>query len=311
MSINVQGNISLKAGQIKVLNVKPTYGLVSVNVHGHVNRDTDGPLISRYLKNGWNWNMFGPIAVAIFPVGSGIEPKLLDGDHRRHMFMLTFPDETEMPAMFHQVKDMEEYHELFTARNLYNRKNVTKEQVFVHDVKSNRKDAVATNQDLIKCGLCVYGSSDPEGVVGFLSGPKVKIGGFRRALKQGADNTKYATSLIKNTWQDDKGTLEEVKVELLEGLAILFNLYPTLRPTSRSKISGDFETWFTTRQALYEQRVVSTDYKSAGGSVVNKAAACVARGIITDFRKVNSPNASRSSKNKSLPLARINDIIEG
>lgn len=306
MSINVQGAISLKAGQIKVLNVRPTYGLVSVNVHGHVNRDTDGPLISRYLKNGWNWNMFGPIAVAIFPVDSGIEPKLLDGDHRRHMYMLTFPDETEIPAMFYQVKDMEEYHELFTAINLYNRKNATKEQVYVHDVKSLRKDAVATNQELIKCGLCVYGSSDPGGVVGFTPGPRVKIGGFRRALKQGVQNTKYSAGLIKNTWPQD----EEVKVELLEGLAILFNLYPALS-NGRSKISADFETWFITRQALYEQRVVATDYKSAGGSIVNKAPACVARGIITDFRKVNSPNATRGSKNKSLPLARINDIIEG
>ena len=54
MSIKVQGKHSLKAGRIKVLNVQPTYGLVSVDIHGHVNRDTNGKLISRYLKNGWN-----------------------------------------------------------------------------------------------------------------------------------------------------------------------------------------------------------------------------------------------------------------
>tara|TARA_R110002020_G_C16280895_1_gene771789 strand:+ start:1481 stop:2416 length:936 start_codon:yes stop_codon:yes gene_type:complete len=311
MSIKVQGKHSLKAGQIKVLNVQPTYGLVSVDIHGHVNRDTNGKLISKYLKNGWNWNLFGPIAVAMFPIDSGIEPKLLDGDHRRHMFILTFPDAEEIPAMIYQVKDMEEYHELFTDINLYHRKNASPEEVYVHDVKSFRKDALAISQELIRCGLCVHGSSDTGGIVGLVPGkkthsPRVKIGGFRRALKQGSQSTKLAASLVKATWPK----AEEVKVELLEGLAVLFKLYPALS-SSRSKINSDFEQWFTTRQALYEQRVVATDYKAAGGSVVNKAAACVARGIINDFRKVNSPNASRASKNKSLPLARINDIIEG
>jgi len=306
MSIKIKGKISPKAGQIKVRNVEPIFGSVTVNIHGHVNRDTDGLLISKYLKDGWNWNLFVPIAVAVFPAEASIEPKLLDGDHRRHMFILTFPHREHIPAMIYQVKDMDEYHELFTRINLYNRKSATKEEVFVHDVKSHRKDALATNQHLIKCGLCVHGSSDPGGVVGLVQGPKVKIGGFRRALKQGIVNTKLAAALIKTAWPME----EEVKVELLEGLAILFNLYPALS-SSRSKISGDFQHWFITRQALYEQRVVASDYKAAGGSVVNKAATCVARGIISDFRKVNSPNASRTSKNKSLPLAKINNLIEG
>jgi len=306
MSIKIRGKISPKVGQIKVRNVEPTYGSVTVHIHGHINRDTDGLLISKYLKNGWNWNLFVPIAVAVFPDDSGIEPKLLDGDHRRHMFILTFPHRENIPAMIHHVKDMDEYHELFTQINLYNRKSATKEEVFVHDVKSHRKDALATGRHLIKCGLCVHGSSDPGGVVGLVQGPKVKIGGFRRALKQGIDNTKLAAALIKATWPMER----EVKVELLEGLAVLFNLYPVLS-SKRSKISGDFQRWFTTRQALYEQRVVASDYKAAGGSVVNKAATCVARGIISDFRKVNSPNASRASKNKSLPLAKINNLIEG
>jgi len=306
MSIKIQGKVTPKNGQIKVLNIEPAFSLVSVYIHGHINRDTMGPLISKYLKGGWNWNLWAPIAVAEFPPDSGIEPKLLDGDHRRHMFMLTFPDREEIPAMIYQVRDMDEYHELFTQINLYNRKSETKEEVFVHDVKSHRKDALVTSQQLIKCGLCVRGSSDPGGIVGLVQGPKVKIGGFRRALKQGPNNTKLAAALIKATWP----AIEEVKVELLEGLAMLFKLYPALT-SGRSKIGGDFQHWFTTRQALYEQRVVATDYKVAGGSVVNKAAACVARGIISDFRKVNSPNASRASKHKSLPLAKINEIIEG
>lgn len=305
MSIQLKGETSLTAGNLAIQNVQPTYGSVSVDIHGHVNRDTKSKLVAKYLKNGWNWNLFSPIAVAEFPIGSGIEAKLLDGDHRRHMYKLAFPTKKQIPAMIYQVKDMEEYHKLFTQLNLYNRTSASQEEVFVHDVKSLRKDAVTMSQQLIKCGLCVYGSQDAGGVVGFTAGPGVKIGGFRRALRQGVQNTKYAASLIKNTWPKD----EEVKVELLEGLAILFNLYPLLS-SPRSKISSDFEQWFTTRQALYEQRVVATDYKSAGGAIVNKAAACVARGIITDFRKVNSPNVSRSSKNNGLPLAKINDLIE-
>ena len=152
MSIKLKGKNSLIAGELVILNTQPTYGLVSVDIHGHVNRDTKSKLIARYLKNGWNWNLFGPIAVAIFPIDSGIEPKLLDGDHRRHMYKLAFPDAQEIPAMIYQVKDMEEYHELFTQLNLYNRTSASKEEVFVHDVKSFRKDALLTSQQLIRCG---------------------------------------------------------------------------------------------------------------------------------------------------------------
>ena len=307
MSIKIQGKLPASTESIEILNQEPVYGKVPVTVHGHVNRDTDAKLIAKYLKEGWNWNLFSPIGTAQFPPESGIEDKLLDGDHRRHMHMLAFPERSHIASMIYQVKDMDEYHELFTKLNLYNRKNVTKEEVFVHDVLCHRSDAIATEKELINCGLSVHGSTDKGGVVGMAKGPRVKIGGFRRTLKHGSNNTKLAASLIKSTWKQDT----DVKVELLEGLAILFSLYPALS-NPRTSISSDFTKWFTTRQGLYSQRDVALDYKSAGGSVVNRAALCVARGIIKDFRKVKMPGGSKvGNKQNALPVSKVNDLIEG
>ena len=306
MSKKIQGKLPASTESIEILNQEPVYGKVPVTVHGHVNRDTDAKLIAKYLKEGWNWNLFSPIGTAQFPPESGIEDKLLDGDHRRHMHILAFPERTHIASMIYQVKDMDEYHELFTKLNLYNRKNVTKEEVFVHDVLCHRSDALATQKELIACGLSVHGSSDKGGVVGLASGPRVKIGGFRRTLKHGSNNTKLASVLITNTWKQDT----DVKVELLEGLAILFKLYPVLS-NPRSKICTEFTKWFTTRQ-MYSQRDVALDYKSAGGNVVNRAALCVARGIIKDFRKVSIPGgSSTANKQNALPVSKINDLIDG
>jgi len=315
MSINIKGNFPTTSKPIQVRNTEPRYEYASVpvTVHGHVNRDTDAKRIAKYLKDGWNWNLWVPIAIAEFPSDSGIEPKLLDGDHRRHMFQKSHPDRRYIPAMVYQVKDMEEYHDLFTKINLYNRKSATKEEVFVHDVLSMCKDALATKGELIKCGLSVHGSSDPGGIIGLIPSPCVKIGGFRKALKQGSDNTKAAAALIKKTWPQKalNGTGEEIKVELLEGLAILYNLYPILRST-QSQISQDFERWFISEKGLYPQAQVATDNKRAAGAVVNKAAPCVAKGILQSFRKVNLPRGSSiGNKARSLPLSKINNIIDG
>ena len=148
MSINLKGKLpaNIESSVVPIHNEEPTYGTVLVTIHGDVNRDTDAKLIGRYLKNGWDWNLFSPIAIAVFPPDSGIEPKLLDGDHRRHMFSRAFPDRTHIPALIYKVADMDEYHRLFTKLNLYNRKSATMEEVFVHDVLSRQPKAIATQK---------------------------------------------------------------------------------------------------------------------------------------------------------------------
>ena len=306
MSIKIKGKTTTKSEPVKIHGVEATERSVPVNIHGDINRDTDGKVISKYLKDGWNWNLYVPISVAEFPEDSGIEMKLLDGDHRRHMFMLTFPDRTHIRANVFQVKNMQEYHNLFTKINLYNRKNATKEEVFVHDVKAFLPAALNTMRDLIGCGVCVHGSSDPGGIVGLPDGPRVKIGAFKRTVKHGLDNAIAATSLMKLAWPED----EELKAELMEALAILYKLCAPLR-SQRSQIADDFRTWFITL-SIYTQRDVAMDYKNSGGAVVNRHALCIARGILKDFRKITMPGGTTSKyKQAKLKLGLLDNLIDG
>ena len=68
---------------------------VSVDIQGDINRDTDSRRVKKNLKEGWKWTLYSPIIVAVFP---NEEKLLLDGDHRRHMYRLTFPDAKTIPA---------------------------------------------------------------------------------------------------------------------------------------------------------------------------------------------------------------------
>ena len=86
----------------------PEYGIVSVEIQGDINRDTKASLIKKYLKNGWDWNKFVPISVAVFPEELDLPDRLLDGDHRRHMFKLCFQNAIEIPALFYKLGSLEE-----------------------------------------------------------------------------------------------------------------------------------------------------------------------------------------------------------
>lgn len=307
MSMKIQGKVPTNTEPVMVHGIEAEERMVPVTVHGDVNRDTDGRLIAKYLKDGWNWNLYTPISVAEFPEESGISMKLLDGDHRRHMYMLVFPNRTHIRANVFQVSNMEEYHRLFTQINLYNRKNASKEEVFVHDVKAQFPEALATMRDLIACGVCVHGSSDPGGVIGIVGAPTVKIGAFKRTIKHGQTNAICATTLMKATWPD----AEDLKAELMEALAILYRYYKPLQ-SQRSQIAKDFKTWFAVTQSVYSQRDVALDYKNAGGNVVNRHALCIARGLIKDFRKVTLRGGATSSyKQKKLKLGILDDLIDG
>ena len=305
MSIELKGNLKkgFNTSNIKISGQEPTLAYVSVDVIGDVNRDTKASLISKYLKDGWQWSLFTPIAVAQFPEGSGIPDKLVDGDHRRHMYRLAFPNAKTIPALIYKLNDMQEYHKLFSDINCYKRKSASKEEVFLHEVLSGDTRAESVNSHLITCGLSVVGSSENGGRVGDTKGPEVKIGGFNRCLKFGVEDTRLASSLIKETWPQDVS----LSMELLEGLTIVYNTYPILK-SSRSTLGQEFKQWFQNQKKHYKQKIVSTDLKQAGGNKVNKAALCIALAIVSDFRKVEYPGGSRNKATK-FRLSLINNKI--
>jgi hypothetical protein len=309
-----------KLGTLEIGGTQPTYGMVSVDIKSQVNRVTNYRNIQKNLKDGWNWNLFVPIMVAIFPKGytyalDGEIPELvdmilLDGDHRRLMYKISFPNEGQMPAMFHKVKDMQEFHSLFTKINKFNRKTASAEEVFVHQVKSGTfPEALRERDALIECGLSVFCTPENGGVVGSVTGPRVKIGGFKRALKSGdgISNVRAAAALIKKTWAKDI----EVQAELLEGISVLFKYYPKLLKP-RTKVANHFAKYFS-NNANYDQKNRATHFKKSGGGIVNKAALCTARGILDDIREYKSPGESQSEwsnrKKNDLPMNRLSKII--
>lgn len=276
------------------------YGSVNVDITALVNRTTDGGRISKYLKNGWDWGKFTPVTVAVFPDG---RQHLLDGDHRKHMYAEVFPSAEEIPAYFIEVESEEEYHKLFYHVNWGSRKNATREEVFVHQVLAKEAAALKTAKNLAECGVSVIGSPDEGGTVGDVRGPAVTVGAFVRTLKHGMDNTKSSIRLMREAWPDNN----KLQGELLEGMAIVYKLYPEL--SNGSIIGCDFVTWFETL-GMRNQKDVASDYKTKGGRVHHKHAESIARGIITEYRTTQlRGGCTKQWKQKKIPLRKVNNLF--
>jgi len=82
----------------RTLPIKGTKGIhttVDVETVSKINRATQLSTIKRYLREGWDWAKFSPIKVArILSYPEGGQLRTLDGDHRRHMWKIVFPDES-------------------------------------------------------------------------------------------------------------------------------------------------------------------------------------------------------------------------
>ena len=277
------------------------YGSVGVDIKALVNRSTDGARVSKYLKSGWDWGKFTPVTVAVFPDG---RQHLLDGDHRKHMYAEVFPQMNTIPAYFIEVENEEEYHKLFYHVNWASRKNATKEEVFVHQVFAKESAALKIEANLTDCGVSVIGSPDKGGTVGDVSGPAVTVGAFNRAVKRGVANTKNSISLMRVAWPDTV----KLQGELLEGIAILYKLYPEL--SNGSKVATDFSIWFERAAGMRNQKDVASDYKTKGGRVHHRHAESIARGLISEWRGTELRNGcSKQWKQKKISIRKINNLF--
>tara|TARA_R100000008_G_C3570685_1_gene161906 strand:- start:16 stop:927 length:912 start_codon:yes stop_codon:yes gene_type:complete len=303
MSKNMTGKAKLPNSASITIHGHPGQDLdVSVDIQGEINRNTDSKRVKKYLKDGWKWTLYSRIIVAKFP---NKEMLLLDGDHRRHMYKLAFPEAETIPAYVIDVDSMEEYHKLFYEINWEKRKSATKEEVFVQQVKAKIAEAVSTNLKLISCGVSVCGSSDPGGTVGFTTGPNVTVGAFRRTLKRGEKEAKLAIDTVRSAWPTDT----KLQGELMEAVAVLYKTFPVL--SDGSVVDADFKNWFSKYLSMYNQHMVASDYKSRGGRVHHKHAESIARGLIMDFRRIQLVGGTSASyKQKKLPVAKCNGLIE-
>ena len=314
--ISKSNNFKMPVG-IKESGQPGVFFLAPITLEALTNRATQANTIKKYLKGGWNWNKYSPIIVAEFPEKFRNDPdfkeyrdnnlplrKILDGDHRKHMFHLTFPDKLNIPAYKIDVTSKEEYHHLFYVINWEGRKNASKEEVFVHQVLAREPDALEMKVKLKRCGVSVHGSPDPGGIVGALNSPHVTVNSFKRCLAYGEGNVKLAVKILQECWDTD----DHLKAELLEGVTILYSLYPTL--SQPSKLSQDFEAFFSLYAQMYGQGEAASLFKDRGGSVHHKHGASITRGIITLWRDSKNKVCTRKYRQKQIQLKVINDFIE-
>ena len=279
MSNEIIGSGKTLKNLTKTTNGQPGK-LVSIDpekIKSSVNRDTLASTLSRYLNGGFDhakWSL--PTVAHIKSIG---ETYTLDGDHRRHMWMLCFPGK-HMDAWRVELDDMIQYHKIFTEINRYKRKNINTEECFIHEVLSLKPEALATRQDLIQCGLSVYGAPDKKhGTVG--KGPRVKVSGFRKAIKLAdIENVKLASELLQDAYPSDI----DIRTELLGGLAVVFKVCPKLRKTN--KVANEFRTWFKYESTIRQQRALLNGFKHLGGAVHKRAFESIAVGIVDGYHQV-------------------------
>ena len=298
---NITKTINNSEGKIVSVDAKA--------IESKVNRNTEATTLFRYLREGFDWAKWSLPIVAY--IKSEDREYILDGDHRRHMWNECFPDKP-MKVLRIELDNMIQYHETFTEINRYKRKNINTEECFIHEVLCLKPEALATEQDLIQCGLSVYGAPDmPEGTVG--KGPRVKVSGFRKALAlAGIENMKLASELLQDAYPSDI----DIRTELLGGLAVVFKVCSKLRKTN--KVANEFRAWFKYEATIRQQRALLNGFKHVGGAVHKRAFESIAVGLVDNYHQVtvgafgaNGPayktraNATPIAKLKALRDSRI------
>lgn len=277
MSKDIVGNLNLNK-EIEIFGKEAEIENIPVkSLNARANRDTKAKVIQKYLKKGWDWALYDFVTVARMKC-RGDQYLLLDGDHRRHMYMRAFPNRTTIPARVVDVETEEDYHRLFQDLNKDKRKSMTQEEAFVHKVLEGQPAAIKICKQLEKCGLKIHASSDPDGEVGDLTGPSVRLVGFKKCISISPLGTRWAAKLLKDNWPTDKA----VSVELLGGLAIFYTIYSNHLLSDKSQIPSDFSVWWKT-QKNYDQKSRATSLKNAGGNEHALAEASIAKGILCEY----------------------------
>jgi hypothetical protein len=295
---------SSRKGDIEVKGTKGRLGMVPITTEGIVQRKTSVNTILAYLEGGFDWSKFSPVDVCEF-TESKREEALVDGDHRKHLFMLAFPDATEIPAWITPVADEKEYHRIFAAKNKHNRKNANPEETFLHDYLGGDADAILTGGHLIKCKVAVEGSPDDpvKGYVGPPDQPLVKVGGFAKAVeKHGIGNVKRAVSTIKLAGWGCTPDDRYIQVELLGAVALMYKMYPKLKAKSRrTRYPAEFESWFKDHLSNCDQKSMAKQWKRLGNDVHHFGVESTALGMLKDFITYKPKDGL---KNKAVDLPR-------
>lgn len=278
MSKKIFGNEkNIQQPSVKNNNVKITN--VSVDVDSYLNRKTEARTINKYInaRGGFDRGLWQPPLVAKLPCGKHF---LFDGDHRRKLWTLAYPEKTDMPAQIVEVDDKEEISRLFVAINKTARKSLTPNEVFVHEVRGKVGNARSEASVLEECGLSVsLGTNEPGSIVGDENGPEVSIFGFQQGLKKnGKESMIYASKVITEVFEKDR----KIHIELLRAISNLRKNVPEVE----EKFAKEFkEVICNLKISEVTQKDIASKFKQSGGARVNQDEESITYGLMKHLRK--------------------------
>jgi hypothetical protein len=282
MSNKLYGNAATLSKVLKPLDHEfAKMGTCPVDIPSLRNRKTTVATIRKNAKQLGGFDPRAWDAPTIAVVEETGKEYLYDGDHSRWMFRGAYPDKKEMPCRRVKVKDRAELSRLFVHRNKRGKKDLTAEEIFVHEYLGGYKAAIDTEKALSSASLKVsLGTGEPDTTVGKFSGKEVPIKGFRIAMNKSSKRAVTESSLIiQSVWSSDSN----VAAELLAGIAIAVNTPSVL---GNKKWNDFFKSFLSAHVELgNKQKEMSSAFKNEGGKIGNQDHNCVALGFLIGFRR--------------------------
>jgi hypothetical protein len=291
MSNKLFGNSDLLTKQYKLLEHDfPAEGECPVDIPSLRNRKTLATTLRKALKElgGFDPRAFDRPTIAV--VEENGEEYLYDGDHSRWLYRLYYPNEKKMPCRRVKVKDFAELSRLFVHRNKRGKKDLTAEEIFVHEYLAGFQEASDLEKHLSSSNLKVsLGTGESDTTVGDMGGKEVPIAGFRTALNKSTPKAVYTSSLlIQSVWSSDTN----VTPELLGGIAIAIDG----KLIANKKWNDLAKSYLSACSGLgWKQNKASKHFKIEGGKVGNQDHNCVALGFLEGFRRWGTNNKSFSA----------------
>ena len=292
MSIQIVGMPKKKKNvfdNLKVHASSVSYTDVSVDISSYHNRRTEYKTLKKYLENGYDERLWTHPSVAELPNG---ERFLYDGDHRRHMYKIAFPDKKTMPAKVIKVSSAEEISKLFIAVNKSNIKRLTTSECYVHEVLSADKTALTTEDFLKAAKLTVSMQTGEEGSYvgsdsGFFGDNKVtvNIGRFKTCIslvKSDKSSITNSSKIIQDLFKCEHERGTPICAQFLSGLSLIFS---NTKLTPHHKAYKSFVSFLHDhKKRVTTQKLFSATMRSAGGSVSNHIEKSVALGILSVYQ---------------------------
>jgi hypothetical protein len=207
-----------------------------------------------------------------------------DGDHRTHIWKLSFPNTPLYQCVVYPVNSIEVANELFVKIQKLNLKSLSPEDTLVNLYYGKDNEALKIGKWLEECNLCI--SNSEEGIVpssATNSTVKTRVRLFEESVKNaGLEETKISAAILSSGLSKISKWNKEVSPTLLYGLALLFKVRPDAMKNGLNKALTDY-IHDSIRTSPKQKDLVQL-WGSVAGDKHNKEAHCVAVGIASKLR---------------------------